>query len=76
MENTKIIQCMKCKHYQATYNPARPRGCKLFGIESQAMPYIEVRKASGTDCQEFSLKATNDNNKDEKIDYNDPKYWN
>lgn len=71
MENTKIIQCMKCRHYQATYNPARPRGCKLFGIESPSMPYLAVREATGTDCQEFDSKIKDP----EKTDYNDPKYW-
>jgi hypothetical protein len=70
------IPCMKCKHYQVTFDPTAPRGCKLYNFKGATMPYVMVKQASGKDCTEFSERkshAQSDN--DKKIDFNDPKYW-
>jgi hypothetical protein len=70
------ISCMKCKHYQVTFDTANPRGCKLYGFKSAVMPYVLVKQSSGHDCTSFedkTKKADSDNNG--KKDYNDQKYW-
>lgn len=73
---SKRIACMKCKHYHVTFDPAAPRGCKLYGFKSSVMPYILVKQSSGHDCLSFEEKTNKVDEKDTvKKDYNDPKYW-
>lgn len=75
MESERIA-CMKCKHYLVTFDPAAPRGCKLYNFKSAQMPYILVKQSSGKDCTSFeekNKKAKEDGS--EKKDLNDPKYW-
>jgi hypothetical protein len=70
------IACMKCKHYHVTFDSSSPRGCKLYGFKSAVMPYVIVKQSSGHDCTSFEAKPSkNDNEKNEKKDFNDPKYW-
>lgn len=70
------IACMKCKHYQVTFDPNAPRGCKLFNFKSTVMPYVLVKQSTGHDCTSFEEKQTKATEaKKEKIDFNDPKYW-
>ena len=66
--------CMKCKHFYITYDQRTPRGCKIYGIQSQQLPSMIVKKANGgSDCIGFSPKP---NNKEEKKkDLSDSKYW-
>lgn len=73
MENTRI-PCMRCKHYQVTFDPQAPRSCKLYQFKSATMPYIMVKQSTGHDCTSFEEK--NKKVEDEgKKDFNDPKYW-
>lgn len=69
------IQCMRCKHYQVTFDVNAPRGCKLFNFKSTTMPYILVKQSTGHDCTAFEEKKKHQEDKEEKIDFNDPKYW-
>lgn len=69
------IPCMKCKHYMVTFDPNAPRGCKLFNFKGATMPYVMVKQATGKDCQHFEEKRSHESNKEEKVDFNDPKYW-
>ena len=70
------INCMKCKHYQVTFDSAAPRGCKLYGFKAAVMPYVLVKQSSGQDCTSFEEKIKkNDSGDTKKINYNDPKYW-
>lgn len=74
------IACMKCKHYNVTFDPSAPRGCKLYGFKSTVMPYVLVKQSTGHDCTSFEEKLKknsegNANDDNEKKDYNDPKYW-
>lgn len=75
MENVRI-PCMRCKHYQVTFDPGSPRGCKLYQFKSAVMPYILVKQSTGSDCTSFEESSQK---KDEqnagKKDFNDPKYW-
>ena len=46
--------CMLCKHFFITYEPARPRGCRAYGFKSSAFPSQVVLSSSGAPCQFFS----------------------
>lgn len=81
MENTRLA-CMKCVHYQVTFDPQAPRGCKLYHFKSATMPYILVKQSTGHDCTSFEEKRKKNpgspDSGDEgggKKDFNDPKYW-
>jgi hypothetical protein len=41
------------------------------------MPYILVKQSTGHDCNSFEEKKKKgqEENKEEKVDFNDPKYW-
>lgn len=67
---------MKCKHYYTSFNPNTPRGCRLFGFESQVMPFVLVKQSTGADCSEFSPRQNNGGDDDKKkSSFSDPKYW-
>lgn len=75
---TERIPCMKCKHYQVTFDPTAPRGCKLYQFKSALMPYILVKQSTGKDCTSFEEKVKKSSDEGEgngKKDFNDPKYW-
>ena len=75
---SEIIQCMKCSHYQVTFDPSAPRGCKLYKFKSVVMPYILVKQSTGKECSSFEVKtkkSSNDAQENLKTDFNDPKYW-
>jgi hypothetical protein len=73
MENQRIA-CMRCKHYQVTFDPASPRGCKLFQFKSAVMPHILVKQSTGKDCTSFEENSKKSEG-EKKVDFNDPKYW-
>ena len=77
MDEVKRIPCMKCKHYQVTFDPVTPRGCKLYQFKSATMPYILVKQSTGKDCASFEERQKGDVNSEssKKTDFNDPKYW-
>lgn len=80
MQENHRIQCMRCKHYQVTFDPNAPRGCKLYQFKSTLMPYVLVKQSTGKDCTAFEEKSKKpgDGNEGEgggKKDFNDPKYW-
>ena len=55
MVNEKI-NCYKCTYYYITWNPAFPKGCKLYGFKSLNMPSILVKQSSGLSCGKFTPK--------------------
>jgi len=66
--------CMKCKHFYITYDQRTPRGCKIYGIQSQQLPSMIVKKANGgSECIGFSAKPVKKEEK--KKDLSDSKYW-
>lgn len=78
MEENQRIPCMRCKHYQVTFDPVAPRGCKLFHFKSTLMPYVLVKQSTGKDCAAFEEKPKpggDEGGKNGKKDFNDPKYW-
>ncbi|MBC7714216.1 MAG: uracil-DNA glycosylase [Rhizobacter sp.] len=79
MDEIKRIPCMRCKHYQVTFDPAAPRGCKLYQFKSTLLPYVLVKQSTGKDCTAFEEKKSGGGNDEDggngKKDFNDPKYW-
>ena len=67
---------MRCTHYQVTFDPVAPRGCKLYQFKSATMPCVLVKQSTGHDCHSFEekIKKSSDDDGDKK-DFNDPKYW-
>ncbi|MFW5729863.1 MAG: hypothetical protein ACOCYG_09380 [Spirochaetota bacterium] len=49
----KAPNCLKCRHYRVTWDPAFPRGCEIFGIKSKRMPSIVVKETTGHHCPGF-----------------------
>jgi hypothetical protein len=50
--------CMRCRSFYVTYDPARPYGCRAFGFKSLRVPRDEVRLSSGNECHLFEQKPT------------------
>ena len=75
MEENQRIPCMRCKHYQTTFDSKAARACTLYQFKSNLMPYILVKQSTGSDCPSFSERAKKDAGDDGKKDFNDPKYW-
>lgn len=79
MSDFTRIACMKCKHYHVTFDPASPRGCRLYGFKSSLMPYVLVKQSTGKDCAAFEEKkkvgGSDEEDNGGKKDFNDPKYW-
>ena len=49
---------MKCMHHFITYDPSFPYGCRALNFKSRTLPHLEVRAASGMDCQMFRPRQT------------------
>jgi hypothetical protein len=70
------IACMRCKHYQTTFDPKAQRACNLYQFKSNLMPYILVKQSTGGDCPSFSERPKKETEEQKgKKDFNDPKYW-
>ncbi|MDR1608323.1 MAG: uracil-DNA glycosylase [Deltaproteobacteria bacterium] len=50
------INCRHCRHYFITWEPRLPHGCRLMGFKSQYLPYVQVFRISGQNCQSFARK--------------------
>ena len=48
--------CLKCRFFKVTWQPAYPRACSVFGIKCITLPSIEVRQSTGKNCPAFKLK--------------------
>lgn len=71
MEEKDKILCLKCKYYFSTYDPALPRGCKLYQFRSATIPSIVVKRETGKECLGFEERKK----PNEKINFMDKKYW-
>jgi hypothetical protein len=49
----KPPNCLKCRHFQVTWDPKFPRACRVFGIKSKRMPSLVVRENTGYNCPSF-----------------------
>ena len=52
-EPKKAPNCLKCRHFHVTWDPAFPRGCRVFGIKSKRMPSLVVKENTGHHCPSF-----------------------
>tara|TARA_Y100000780_G_scaffold230526_1_gene252906 strand:+ start:3563 stop:3769 length:207 start_codon:yes stop_codon:yes gene_type:complete len=68
---------MKCKHYFSTFDPAKPRGCKLYAMKTVQFPEVIVKRESGKECLGFEpRKKVVEREKPRQIrDFNDPSLW-
>ncbi|MDR2140610.1 MAG: uracil-DNA glycosylase [Deltaproteobacteria bacterium] len=46
--------CRLCRHYFITWEASVPHGCRAMGFKSKYLPYIQVFRISGQNCQLFS----------------------
>ncbi|MEO5340535.1 MAG: hypothetical protein H7837_08470 [Magnetococcus sp. MYC-9] len=50
------IDCRRCCHFQITWDPEFPRGCRAMGFKSSQWPWMEVLRSSGEPCLKFEAK--------------------
>jgi len=50
------VSCRTCRHYQVTWDPASPYGCRAHGFKSRQNPSIVVDESSGLQCQLYEKK--------------------
>lgn len=55
-EEAALAKCGHCRHYYVTWDPSFPHGCRAMGFKSRTSPSLEVRGASGLDCQMYARK--------------------
>ncbi len=65
---------MNCKHFYITWDQRTPKGCKLYGIRSQAMPSQIVQMAGSGECQGYEAKAKKED-KSKGLDLNRNDLW-
>ncbi len=59
MKEQGTPDCLGCVYYHVTWNPALPRGCRLFGIKSFKLPALAVREHTGLPCPGFRPSGKN-----------------
>ncbi|NOX24709.1 MAG: uracil-DNA glycosylase [Deltaproteobacteria bacterium] len=50
------LNCMNCRHFYITYEPAHPYGCRSMNFKSKEIPSTVVFANSGMPCQAFVAK--------------------
>ncbi|MBF0178489.1 MAG: hypothetical protein HQM03_00525 [Magnetococcales bacterium] len=53
------VDCLKCRHFQVTWEPDYPRGCRAMGFKTALWPWQEVLRSSGEPCLRFEPKPAN-----------------
>jgi hypothetical protein len=48
--------CLACRHFKVTWDPAFPRSCTVFEIKTRNMPSADVFAATGYHCPAFDKK--------------------
>jgi len=56
VSGTERIRCIKCRHYQITWDIERPYGCGTLNFKSRIEPSQYVFQTSGALCQSFEAK--------------------
>jgi len=52
-EESRHIDCFKCKHFYVTWDRQFTRGCRVMGFKSNEMPSRLVIQSSGMECMRF-----------------------
>ena len=55
-QDREPVHCSRCRHYWITHEPAHPHGCRVFAIKSERLPMVDVREASGRECELYERK--------------------
>ena len=66
-------RCLKCAHYFSTFDPQKPRGCRLYSMKTASFPSQVVKRESGSECAGYEEKAFKGEKKG--LDLSDPKLW-
>ena len=53
---TSAPDCLRCRHFKVTWEPAFPRACQLFGVKCRNLPSMEVFLSTGKHCFAFQVK--------------------
>jgi hypothetical protein len=53
----KAPDCLRCRYFRVTWQPALPRSCLVFGIKCRNLPSMEVFLSTGKHCFAFKEKA-------------------
>ena len=64
-------KCLICKHYFSTFDPKRPRGCRIYNSKSTAFPSIIVKQETGQECLSYEEKIK----KKKSIDLRKKEFW-
>ncbi|MBF0461108.1 MAG: hypothetical protein HQL87_06915 [Magnetococcales bacterium] len=56
-DKTGGIDCRNCCHFQVTWDPGFPRGCRAMGFKTSQWPCMEVLRSSGEPCLKFQVKV-------------------
>jgi hypothetical protein len=56
LEGSGTVNCLRCRHYVITWQPAQPYGCRAHGFKSRKNPALVVFESSGLQCQLFQPK--------------------
>jgi hypothetical protein len=48
--------CLRCRYFKVTWDPAFPRSCGVFGIKSRELPAALVFRSTGQRCPAFLVK--------------------
>jgi len=54
----RVVNCIKCIHFNVTWDKKFPRGCKLYGFKTSRMPSELVFQSTGERCPNFKEKAS------------------
>ncbi len=55
-EGSITFTCGNCVHYYVTWDKGFPHGCKAMGFKCRNLPFLQVRQASGVECQLYVRK--------------------
>lgn len=62
-ERKTKINCFHCIYLQITWQPKYPYACKAMGFKSAIIPSLEVFRAAGSNCKQFTKKKNEGSNK-------------
>ena len=64
-------KCLKCKYYFSTFDPQKPRGCRIYNSKSAVFPSVIVKKETGEECLSFKEKIQ----QTKKLDLRKKEFW-
>lgn len=62
------VDCLRCRHFQITWEADHPRGCRAMGFKTALWPWQEVLRSSGSPCMKFEPKPVRGARVDGEVD--------